>query len=736
MRFQAHIPQLFLAVLLVLLIRMSTYAAPPIVVSIKVNAVTIIPGPSKTVTVCFGSIYNLQSLNSSPTPPAGFKLPTEWQNLDSLRSLTGDQINTTDAGRWLATIKYYNNTTATWTTASDTVRLVYATTTTLQITTTSGTPITASNAYICGLKDSTFLASANHINYKWFKNSTANLVGTSNSLKITPALLSASEGTVSFFVTATNSFGCDVTVQKNFRRDNSFAVNLGPDLVKCIGSTVNVSSPSTPTGFLYSYKWNTGATSTSINVSTNGSFSLVVTNSGTKCPQSDTVKITFNAAPIVKVTKDTSICTGTSVQLNAIVNNGAGTYNYAWTANADLSATNISNPIATPSNIGLNTYSVKVSDPLGCGGASAVSTKITQLTPFTNPYFALDAGNDTSICFQSVALLSPDILTPSYPATYSWSWSPTTGLNNASTQNPTLSLSTQGVFKYIVTATDDRGCKLKDSLKVTNLFELITTTSYTDTLSCVDTPITLNASANGGSGSGYNYNFTPAQGIISGSQLSISLKDSTYLILVSTTDSDGCTSVPVPVNLVGYRPYIQIATGADTIGYGGKPLKLVADIQNKSNVTVVWYELFTSTALKSGLNYTSTTDESVYAFATDNFYACTNSDSVNITHRIEDLHALFIPNVFSPQATNPENKQLKVYGTLIQENDFNFRIYNQWGQLVYQTSSFVEANVTGWPGDIKNNDGKQSNNVYTYTVEGKFFDGIPFAKTGTATMLH
>jgi hypothetical protein len=271
---------------------------------------------------------------------------------------------------------------------------------------------------------------------------------------------------------------------------------------------------------------------------------------------------------------------------------------------------------------------------------------------------------------------------------------------------------------------------------VTNLFELITTTSYTDTLSCVDTPITLNASANGGSGSGYNYNFTPAQGIISGSQLSISLKDSTYLILVSTTDSDGCTSVPVPVNLVGYRPYIQIATGADTIGYGGKPLKLVADIQNKSNVTVVWYELFTSTALKSGLNYTSTTDESVYAFATDNFYACTNSDTVNITHRIEDLHALFIPNVFSPQATNPENKQLKVYGTLIQENDFNFRIYNQWGQLVYQTSSFVEANVTGWLGDIKNNDGKQSNNVYTYTVEGKFFDGLPFTKTGTATMLH
>ncbi len=309
-------------------------------------------------------------------------------------------------------------------------------------------------------------------------------------------------------------------------------------------------------------------------------------------------------------------------------------------------------------------------------------------------------------------------------------------MSNASIQNPTLSLSTPGVAKYVVTVTDDRGCKLKDSLNVTNLFELTTTTNFTDTLSCVGTPIVLEAFTTGGSGGGYVYNFTPAQGSISGNQLSISLKDSTYLIAVSTTDSDGCESPAVPVNLVGYRPYIQIASASDTIGYGGNPLVLEANIHNNSNVTVVWYELFTNSILAFGVEYTSTADESVYAFATDNFYACTNSDTVNITHRIEDLHALFIPNVFSPQATNPENKQLKVYGTLIQENDFKFRIYNQWGQLVYQTSSFVEANSTGWTGDIKSNDSKQSNNVYTYTVEGKFFDGMPFNKTGTATMLQ
>lgn len=734
MKILTHIPHIFLAVLLVLLVSINSYAAAPIVVSIKVNGVTVIPSVSKNVEVCIASVYNLQASNTSPTPPSGVAV-YEWKNLDSLKTVNSNPINATDAGRWVVTIKYYNTMSASWTMESDTVRLVYATTSSLQITTTAGTPITATNIYICGLKDSTLLVSPNHTNYKWYKTSTSNLVSTTNSLTITNALLGAGEGTVSFFVTATNLVGCDVTVQKNIRRDNSFSVNLGPDIVKCSGNNATLSSPTTPSGILYSYKWNTGSSATSINVNTTGNYWLTVSNSGTKCSQSDTIKVAFNAAPIVKITNDTSICYGTSVQLNATVTNGAGPYTYTWASNPNLSNTSISNPVATPSALGINTYSVQVSDPLGCGGASAVFTNITQLDPFVSPYSILNAGNDTTVCFKAEAKLSPTI-TSTYATTYSWKWTPASGLSNPLIKQPTVSLNTPGVFKYIVTSTDDRGCKLKDSLNFTNLFELTTTTNFTDTSSCVGTPIVLKASATGGSSSGYISNFKPSQGIISANELTIELKDSTYLISVTTTDSDGCESPAVSVKLKGYRPYIQIASGPDTIGFGGKPLELVANIKNNSNVTVVWYELFTNDILAFGLTYTSTQDESVYALATDNLFACTNSDEVNITHRIEDLHALFIPNVFSPQATNPENQKLKVYGTLIQENDFNFRIYNQWGQLVYQTNSFVEANSSGWTGDIKGNDGKQSSNVYTYTVEGKFFDGLAFNKTGTATMLH
>jgi hypothetical protein len=736
MKLPTHITRVFLTVLFIVIIRLTTCAATPIVVSINVNGLTIIPGPTKTVQVCYGGQFNLNASNSSPTPPTGAKV-ISWTNLDSLKTLNANPINVLDAGRWVATIKYYSTSSATWTSASDTVHLVYATTSSFQIITTNGSPIASVNINICGLSDSTFFASPGYTNYQWYKNSSSDLVSSTSSLTITNTLLSASEGTVSFFVTAINSSGCSVSAQKNIRRDNSFTVDLGPDQNKCSGNTVSLSSPSSPTGILYGYKWNTGAGGTSIIVNTTGKYWLTVTNGGTKCKITDSVNITFNTPPIIKVTKDTTICNGTSVQLNAIVNNGFGNFTYAWTPTAGLSNPSIKNPIATPTAIGATTYSVNVTDPLGCGGgASSSSTKVTQLNPYSNLYFSLNPGNDTSICFKATATLHPIIVSPTYVANYTWKWSPTSGLSNSSIQNPTLTLNTAGTYKYIITVTDDRGCKLEDSLNITNLFELTTNTNFKDTLSCVGTPIILKASATGGSSSGYTYNFTPIQGNIVGNQLTIALKDSTYKIKVSTTDSDGCESPQVPIKLVGYRPYIKIASGKDTLSYGGKPLKLVAYIKNRPSTTVVWYDLTTTNVIEYGLNYTSTIDESIYATATDNHYNCSYSDTVNIKHRIEDLHALFIPNVFSPKATNPENQNLKVFGTLIKEDDFQFRIYNQWGQLVYQTSSFIEANSMGWSGDIKGNNGQQSSNVYTYTVEGKFFDNVPFNKTGTATMLQ
>ncbi len=712
------------------------FAAGSITVSIDLNGVTVIPGGSKNVQVCKGSIFNLLVKNIASSAPSGSAV-YEWKNLDSLKTLASQQINTGDAGRWVATIKYYNTSTSSWTSASDTVYVSYYTSSGFKITTTTGVPITGSNIFVCGSKDSTFLASPGYTDYVWYKNSSSNVVSTTNSLTITQAMLSASEGTVSFFVTAKNSLGCDVSTQQNIRRDNSFAVNLGPDQVLCSGTPVTLSSPVTPPpSVIFLYKWSTGASNvSSISVNTAGTYTLYVTSNGSKCVLNSSVKISYITPPVVTITPDTSICYGTSVQLNANIT-GNGTYSYAWTPTTGLSNPSISNPVATPTAVGPTVYTVKITDALGCSGGSSKSTTITMLAPYTNPYFTLDAGNDTAFCYNQASQLNATI-TAASPSTYTWDWGPGPGFNTPTIQNPLFTSTDVGMKKYGVTATDAKGCKKTDSLLIVINPALSVTTSFTDSTQCVGNTVQLYASASGGSSAVYGFNFTPPNGVISGNQFTyLQLKEGPEVISVTAEDAKGCMSSAVDVTITGYRPYIKVAEGEDTSAFGGNPLVLVADIKNKPNIKIDWYEQFTDAFLVSGPTYTSTKNETVYAFCKDTVFVCTNADTVRVEHLDANMYVIYIPNVFSPEASSEENQKLKVYGTLIQEDGFSFRIYNQWGQLVYQTNSFSEANTKGWSGEVKNNSTKQSSNVYTYTVDGKFFDGSSFSRAGTATMLR
>jgi hypothetical protein len=97
--------------------------------------------------------------------------------------------------------------------------------------------------------------------------------------------------------------------------------------------------------------------------------------------------------------------------------------------------------------------------------------------------------------------------------------------------------------------------------------------------------------------------------------------------------------------------------------------------------------------------------------------------------------ALYVPNALSPAAPNPEDQVIKVYGQQILDEDFIFRIYNRWGQLVYETKSFTEANAVGWAGEHAGGE-EESVGVYHYTLTGKFTSGRIFNRQGTITVIR
>jgi PKD repeat protein len=112
---------------------------------------------------------------------------------------------------------------------------------------------------------------------------------------------------------------------------------------------------------------------------------------------------------------------------------------------------------------------------------------------------------------------------------------------------------------------------------------------------------------------------------------------------------------------------------------------------------------------------------------------CTNESIQEIEVLLKN--ALFVPNVFSPNASNPESRVVKVYGNNIDENGFSFRIFNRWGNELYSTNSFQEANSIGWNGVKEGNSESQKLNSFTYILTGNFTDGTKINKTGTITLV-
>lgn len=88
---------------------------------------------------------------------------------------------------------------------------------------------------------------------------------------------------------------------------------------------------------------------------------------------------------------------------------------------------------------------------------------------------------------------------------------------------------------------------------------------------------------------------------------------------------------------------------------------------------------------------------------------------------------LDVPTAFTPGRFGV-NGNISVAGFGIARMDW--RIYNRWGQLVFQTSNRKDA----WDGTFK---GKmQPMDVYTYTLDVEFTDGKKLRKTGDITLLR
>ena len=155
--------------------------------------------------------------------------------------------------------------------------------------------------------------------------------------------------------------GCSNSDTINVVIDN-LSVDLGADVTACAPASVTIDAGNSFPAM--SYAWSTGATTQTIDVSTMGDYSVVVSDTF-GCSDSDTVTVSVESIS-VDLGPDLTICAGTNASLDA----GVGAASYAWSTGATTQTINASSA---------GDIDVTVTGPLGCTNSDTVSVQVDAL---------------------------------------------------------------------------------------------------------------------------------------------------------------------------------------------------------------------------------------------------------------------------------------------------------------------------------------------------------------------
>lgn len=227
----------------------------------------------------------------------------------------------------------------------------------------------------------------------------------------------------------------------------------------------------------YSVVWNTGWATDSLCVTppagTNTFQAWVTDLNG--CVGTNSMDIWVNDE-IVLDNPDVAVCYGFSGNLGGAptASGGMGGFVYDWQVQSNyLSCWDCPNPVS--SSPFTTTYTLTVTDSFLC-----VVTDVTNYT--VNPLPQADAGSPQAICPGFTTTIGGSPTGFSGTAPYTYSWSPSTGLNDPTLANPDASPAV--TTQYTVLVTDANGCTATDNMQVTVYPEpdasILTTGPYCD----------------------------------------------------------------------------------------------------------------------------------------------------------------------------------------------------------------------------------------------------------------
>ena len=495
---------------------------------------------------------------------------------------------------------------------------------------------------------------------------------------------------------------------------------VSTDTVLCEGQSLQLAN-GIP-GSLTDFSWSPAVGLNNPNISnpvatptSNTTYTLTATSPNNFCTQTASIAIEVVPAELEIVGDDLiQLCLGETTELSATTStNGVG---FSWSPDSSLTSGTLTTVTASPDQ------TTQYSAELIVGGCTLFDTVTVQVDSLPSVTTIQLIPDKESYCKDEVvSFVSPSIDLGFFPD-IEFLWTPNDGSFISDDNNFNLAISAQQTATYTRTITNGN-CSNTESVSIT-VIDPEVNLNTSDIAGCIGETVALTASG------ADNFTWSPGNGLSCTDCPDPTFTINSDGIITVTGETEGCTdiaTIPVAINptpacdAMMISPMDSIAVGQDvelTIVHSGGP-----------NSTIEWFYNGTSTGLTGEtVTITALEENNTFSATVTNEFGCTCTFNQPVT---AILPTNDVPNVFTPD-NDGNNDFFKVVFVPNQGNVQvkNLRVYNRWGQLVYDN----ETPNTGWDGNHK--DKPAPSDVYVYFVEIEFPNGTVEQRKGDVTLIR
>jgi gliding motility-associated-like protein len=412
--------------------------------------------------------------------------------------------------------------------------------------------------------------------------------------------------------------------------------------------------------------------------------------------------ITVFGNPILAVS-DTSVCAGAPVTVFLSKN----PYKFQWSPSTYLNCDTCSLVTITPGDT--ITYHISASNGAGCSANVTMQVNAAAL-PVLNHNLQVSLCKDDQY---SLYVGDADSLV----------WYPSTYLSNATSVAPVCTPDSS--IQYTVSAFNSLGCLATATVPVT-VKTKVEVTIAPEIQACAEGNVQLQSKLEFGSDLGVNYNWSPQQ-ILNNPTIADpiafvgSRANSVQLIATSGHCIPDTQTVSIDVQPL---PDITVSEGVTTTINAETPLFAASH----QDLTYTW-------SSQDSLSCTDCARPNVYPKTSGLVYVegvnaqgCAIKDSIFINVVGCDGKNVYLPNTFTPNGDGVNDKFYVRSNALT--NLKYFRIYDAWGQTVFETDNLSE----GWDGTVAGRAAPLG--VYVYELQATCQNGYDVIKTGNVTAVR